>query len=74
MAKIERLNRRQEDALQAAADRFVDAHDGDIMKALKAMMLLNKDLQEQVDALQPAQTVGRPNAAPPLARQKQFTF
>ena len=46
MIRIERLSRRQEDVLQAAADRFVDAHDGDIMKALKAMMLLNKDLQE----------------------------
>jgi hypothetical protein len=74
MDRIERLSRRQEDALQAATDRFVDNHDGDIMKALKAMMLLNNDLQEQLDALQPAQIVRRPDPAPPQPRQKQFTF
>lgn len=74
MIRIERLSRRQEDALQAAADRFVDAHDGDIMKALKAMMLLNKDLQEQLDARGPAQIVRRPDPAPPPTRQTQFNF
>ncbi|MEQ1956062.1 hypothetical protein [Mesorhizobium sp. CN2-181] len=74
MIRIERLSRRQEDALQAAADCFVDAHDGDIMKALKAMMLLNKNLQERRDAKQPAETVRRPDPAPPRPRQQQFTF
>jgi hypothetical protein len=74
MIRIERLSRRQEDALQVAADRFVDSHDGDIMKALKAMMLLNKHLQEQLDALQPAPTVSRPDPAPPRPMQQQFTF
>lgn len=74
MIRIERLSRREEDALQAAADRFVDTHDGDIMKALKAMMLLNKDLQQQLDALHPAQTVRRPDPAPPMTRQAQFNF
>lgn len=74
MIRIERLSRQQEDALQAAADRFVDSHDGDIMKALKAMMLLNKDLQEQLDAKQPAAPVRRPTPAPQKPKQEQFTF
>ncbi|WP_442580691.1 hypothetical protein ACSBOB_01435 [Mesorhizobium sp. ASY16-5R] len=74
MDRIERLSRQQEDALQAAADRFVDSHDGDIMKALKSMMLLNKDLQEQLEALRPAQTVRRPDPASPRRSQQQFTF
>jgi hypothetical protein len=74
MIRIERLSRRQEDALQAAADRFVDSHDGDIMKALKAMMLLNKDLQEQLDAKQPAASVRRSTPTPPKPEQEQFTF
>lgn len=74
MIRIERLNRRQEDALQAAAERYVDSHDGDIMKALKSMMLLNRELQEQLDAGKVAAPVRRQEPAQRRPTQRQFTF
>ncbi len=52
MAEIARLNREQEAALQAAADRFVDQYRGDVMKALKAMIVLNGRYQELLEARQ----------------------
>ncbi|MBZ9806944.1 hypothetical protein [Mesorhizobium sp. ESP-6-2] len=51
MDHIVRLDSRQEAALQAIADKFVASHKGDVMKALKAMIVTNGHLQERVDAL-----------------------
>ncbi|WP_181181344.1 hypothetical protein [Mesorhizobium sp. B1-1-5] len=45
------LDSRQEAALQAVADKFVVLHKGDMMKALKEMIVLNGRLQDQLDAL-----------------------
>lgn len=53
------LDSRQEAALQAAADKFIALHNGDAVKALKEMMVLNGRLQDQLDALK----------APPLGRR-----
>ncbi|ARP66538.1 hypothetical protein A9K65_026715 [Mesorhizobium sp. WSM1497] len=50
MAHIVTLYSRQEAALQAVADRFVAVHKGDVMKALKEMIVLNGRLQDQLDA------------------------
>ncbi|MBZ9753679.1 hypothetical protein LB524_00120 [Mesorhizobium sp. ESP6-5] len=43
------LDSRQEAALQAVADRFVATHKGDVMKALKEMIVLNGHLQDRLD-------------------------
>ncbi|WP_246687366.1 hypothetical protein [Mesorhizobium sp. B3-1-7] len=45
------LDSRQEAALQATAEKFVAVHKGDVMKALKEMIVLNGHLQNRVDAL-----------------------
>jgi hypothetical protein len=50
MDHIVRLDSRQEAALQAIADKFVATHKGDVMKALKEMIVLNGRLQERLDA------------------------
>lgn len=50
MDHIVRLDSRQEAALQAVADKFVATHQGDVMKALKEMIVLNGHLQEKLDA------------------------
>ncbi|RUV75954.1 MAG: hypothetical protein EOR30_16895 [Mesorhizobium sp.] len=50
MDHIVSLDGRQEAALQAVADKFVATHKGDVMKALKAMIVLNGHLQEQLGA------------------------
>ncbi|MBZ9760987.1 hypothetical protein LB553_08865 [Mesorhizobium sp. CA8] len=50
MDHIVRLDGRQEAALQAIADKFVATHKGDVMKALKEMIVLNGHLQERLDA------------------------
>lgn len=50
MDHIVTLGSRQEAALQAVADRFVAVHKGDVMKALKEMIVLNGRLQVQLDA------------------------
>ncbi|MCF6114145.1 hypothetical protein [Mesorhizobium muleiense] len=50
MDHIVTLDSRQETALQAVADKFVAIHKGDVMKALKEMIVLNGRLQEQLDA------------------------
>lgn len=50
MDHIVRLDSRQEAALQAIADKFVAAHKGDAVKALKEMIVLNGHLQEKLDA------------------------
>ncbi|WP_419695467.1 hypothetical protein ACN2CC_02420 [Mesorhizobium muleiense] len=50
MDRILTLDSRQEAAPQATADRFVSVYKGDVMKALKEMIVLNGRLQEQLDA------------------------
>jgi hypothetical protein len=50
MGHIVTLDSRQEAALQAVADKFVAVHKGDVMKALKEMIVLSGRLQEQLDA------------------------
>ncbi|MEW6633134.1 MAG: hypothetical protein AB1440_19870 [Pseudomonadota bacterium] len=50
MDHIVRLDSRQEVALQAVAEKFVATHQGDVMKALKEMIVLNGHLQEKLDA------------------------
>ncbi|MER9524139.1 hypothetical protein NKI96_11190 [Mesorhizobium sp. M0292] len=50
MDNILTLDSRQEAALQAVADKFVAVHKGDVMKALKEMIVLNGRLQDQLDA------------------------
>jgi hypothetical protein len=50
MDHIVTLDSRQETALQAVADKFVAIHKGDVMKALKEMIVLNGRLQEQLGA------------------------
>jgi hypothetical protein len=74
MDRVERLSRRQEEALQEAAERFVDSNDGDLMKALKCMMLLNKDLQERVDAMLSTAPPRTSSPRPKRPLQSQFTF
>ncbi|WP_292637834.1 hypothetical protein [Mesorhizobium sp.] len=49
MDRIVTLNSRQEAALQAHAEDFIAVHKGDVMKALKEMIVLNGRLQEQLD-------------------------
>jgi len=51
MDRILTLNSRQEAALQAHAEDFIAVHKGDVMKALKEMIVLNGHLQERLDAL-----------------------
>ncbi|RWN48982.1 MAG: hypothetical protein EOS03_00530 [Mesorhizobium sp.] len=51
MDRIVTLNSRQEAALQAHAEDFVAVHKGDVMKALKEMIVLNGHLPERLDAL-----------------------
>ncbi|TPJ72458.1 hypothetical protein [Mesorhizobium sp. B2-6-2] len=51
MDRIVRLDSRQEAVLQAVADKFVATHKGDVMKALKEMIVLNGHLQEKLDAV-----------------------
>lgn len=50
MDRIVTLDSRQEAAPQATANRFVAVHKGDLMKALKGMIVLNGHLQERLDA------------------------
>ena len=51
MDRIVTLNSRQEAALQAHAEDFIAVHKGDVMKALKEIIVLNGLLQERLDAL-----------------------
>ncbi|WP_287240931.1 hypothetical protein [Mesorhizobium sp.] len=46
------LDRRQEAALQAIAQKFIAQHKGDAVKALKEMIVLNGHLQERLDAVE----------------------
>lgn len=72
MDRIVSLSRKEEAALQAIAERFVDEHDGDVMKALKAMILLNGELQQKLDAMRGPKPVQRQPS--PLPRQGQLGF
>ncbi|MER9937133.1 hypothetical protein [Mesorhizobium sp. M0088] len=51
MDHIVTLDSRQEAALQAVADKFVAVHKGNVMKALKEMIVLNGRLQDRLDTL-----------------------
>lgn len=51
MDHIVTLDSRQEAALQEAADKFIALHEGDVVKALKEMIVLNGHLQERLDVL-----------------------
>jgi len=51
MDHIVTLDSRQEAALKAVADKFIRQHDGDPVKALKEMIVLNGHLQDELDAL-----------------------
>ncbi|TPJ77177.1 hypothetical protein [Mesorhizobium sp. B2-6-2] len=59
MDHIVRLDGRQEAALQAIADKFVATHQGDVMKALKEMIVLNGHLREKLDAAPGSSTRSR---------------
>ncbi len=56
MDQIITLDSRQEAALQEIADRFVSLHQGDTMKALKEMIVLNGHVQDQIDVLKRRQS------------------
>ncbi len=45
------LDSRQEAALKATAEKFIRLHNGDPVKALKEMIVLNGHLQDELDAL-----------------------
>ncbi|UVK49342.1 hypothetical protein BPNPMPFG_008285 (plasmid) [Mesorhizobium sp. AR07] len=45
------LDSRQEAALKAVADKFIRLHNGDPVKALKEMIVLNGHLQDELDTL-----------------------
>lgn len=49
---VVRLDARQEAELQRVVDNFVAYHKGDIMKALKEMIVLNGELQERLEKLE----------------------
>ncbi|WP_108722992.1 hypothetical protein [Mesorhizobium sp. ORS 3428] len=53
MDHILTLDSRQEAALQAVADKFIALHKGDVMKALKEMIVLNGHLQDKLDGRRP---------------------
>lgn len=53
MDHIITLDSRQEAELQAVAEKFVRLHKGDVMKALKEMIVLNGHLQDELDKFQP---------------------
>jgi hypothetical protein len=59
MDRIMTLDCRQEAALQATADQFIALHKGDVVKALKEMIVLNGHLQEQLDAMESRRRMGR---------------
>ncbi|MBZ9720358.1 hypothetical protein LB519_21175 [Mesorhizobium sp. AD1-1] len=59
MDRIVTLSSRQEAALQAHAEDFIAVHKGDVMKALKEMIVLNGHLQERLDALTPQRRATR---------------
>lgn len=74
MDQIVRFNGREEAILDDAADRFIARHKGDVRRALKAMMVTNADLNDQLDRIISAQPgVRRP--APDRERiQRQLSF
>jgi hypothetical protein len=48
-----RLDSRQEAALLASAERFVARHQGDLMEALKELILLNGQLEARLETCSP---------------------
>ena len=59
MDRIVTLDSRQEAALQATADQFIALHKGDVVKALKEMIVLNGHLQERLDAVESRRRVAK---------------
>ncbi|MFD9897349.1 hypothetical protein [Mesorhizobium sp. NPDC059025] len=51
MDRIVRLDARQEAELQRVAENFVAKCHGDVMKALKEMIVLNGEMQERLEKL-----------------------
>lgn len=51
MDRIVSLDARQEAELQRVAEEFVARHHGDVMKALKEMIVLNGEMQERLEEL-----------------------
>lgn len=51
MDHIVSMDSRQEAALKATAEKFIRLHNGDPVKALKEMIVLNGHLLEELDAL-----------------------
>ncbi|WP_198022613.1 hypothetical protein [Mesorhizobium sp. LNJC384A00] len=51
MDRIVTLNSRQEAALQAHAEDFIAVHKGDVMKALKEMIVLNGTFRNDLTRL-----------------------
>lgn len=52
MDHIVTLDSRHEAALQAIAEKFIAQHKGDVVKALKEMIVLNGHLQERLDVVE----------------------
>lgn len=59
MDRIVRLDARQEAELQRVAENFVAYHGGDVMKALKEMIVLNGEMQERLEKLGDSATYDR---------------
>lgn len=59
MDHIVTLDSRQEAALQAIAEKFIELHKGDAVKALKEMIVLNGHLQERLDVVEGRRRVVR---------------
>ena len=59
MDRIVTLDNRREAALQATADQFIALHKGDVVKALKEMIVLNGHLQERLDAVESRRRVAK---------------
>ncbi|RUV55850.1 hypothetical protein EOA88_35600 [Mesorhizobium sp. M5C.F.Ca.IN.020.14.1.1] len=74
MDRIVRLNSREEAVLDDAADRFIAKHKGDVRKALKAMMVTNADLNDQLDRIISAQPGARRRAPDPVWIGRQLSM
>jgi hypothetical protein len=59
MDRIVTLDSCREAALQATADQFIALHKGDVVKALKEMIVLNGHLQERLDAVESCRRVAK---------------
>ncbi|RWO14530.1 MAG: hypothetical protein E5Y16_34515 [Mesorhizobium sp.] len=74
MDQIVRLNSRQEAVLDDAADRFIARHKGDVRKALKAMMVTNADLNDQLERIITARPGARRRVPDPTRIERQLSM